>query len=274
MAHVFRVGDVEIRGFSDGLAKTSLDYVMGMSRPDSAALAGGAPDGSLFMPVNNFLFERDGAIVMIDAGTGTASQPTLGKLPDNLRAGGVDPASVTHIVLTHLHSDHANGLVDEAGAAIYPNAELFVHADEHDFWMAPVEESDPAAVKRARARNRINLAPYRERVRRMREGDEILGCAPVLAPGHSPGHTCWRIAAGGESFIAWGDLVHFGEIQISHPDVAVTYDLDPDLARASRLRMLDMIAGEKLAICGAHVSAPGFGYIVRKGRSYAFEPAV
>lgn len=273
MNRTFRVGDIDIRGFSDGRAKTSLDFVVGLDRAASEALAGPTDNGSLFIPVNNFVFERDGAVIMIDAGTGTQSQPTLGKLPENLRAGGIDPAAVTHIILTHLHSDHANGLIDATGAAVYPNAELLVHADEHDFWMAPIESHDPAPVKRARAQNQLNLAPYRERVRRVRDGEEFFGCAPILAPGHSPGHTCWRVSAGREAFLAWGDLVHFGDIQIARPDVAVTYDLDPDLARASRVKMLDMVASERLPVCGAHVSAPGFGHVTRKGAGYAFEPA-
>jgi hypothetical protein len=67
--------------------------------------------------------------------------------------------------------------------------------------------------------------------------------------------------------------VHFSAIQISHPNTAVKYDLDPDLARRSRLRMLDMIAAERLAVAGAHVNAPGFGHLKRKGAGYAFAPA-
>jgi hypothetical protein len=73
--------------------------------------------------------------------------------------------------------------------------------------------------------------------------------------------------------IAWGDLVHFSAIQISHPNTAVKYDLDPDLARRSRLRILDMVATDRLAVAGAHVTAPGFGYLKHKGSAYAFEPA-
>jgi len=34
-----------------------------------------------------------------------------------------------------------------------------------------------------------------------------------------------------------------------------------------------MAASERFAIAGAHVNAPGFGYVVRKGTSFAFEPA-
>jgi glyoxylase-like metal-dependent hydrolase (beta-lactamase superfamily II) len=148
-----------------------------------------------------------------------------------------------------------------------------VHELELDFWMAENSGSESEGVKRVRARNKINMKPYCDRIAPMREGEEVLGCIPLLAPGHSPGHTCWRIGSGRDAFVAWGDLVHFSTIQISHPNAAVKYDLDPDLARKSRLRMLDMIATERLAIAGAHVNAPGFGYLKRQGASYRLEPA-
>jgi len=273
MNRIFYIGDLVLNAFSDGTLKTSLDFVLGMERAQSEKLVGGTSDGSITIPVNNFLFRRDGATVLIDAGAGDTMQSTLGKLPANLKATGIDPADITHIVLTHLHPDHANGLVDDRGEAVYPNAELLVHAREVDFWMAENEATPSDAVKRTRARNKINLQPYGSRIRRMRDGEEMLGCTPILAAGHSPGHTCWRIGAGREAFIAWGDLVHFAAIQIAHPATAVKYDLDPDEARASRLRMFDMIATDGLAIACAHVAAPGFGYLGRSGASYNFEPA-
>jgi glyoxylase-like metal-dependent hydrolase (beta-lactamase superfamily II) len=273
MTQVLRCGDLEVTGLSDGVLKTSLDFVLGMERAQSEELVGGTADGSLFIPVNNFLFRRGAATVLIDAGAGNGMQPTLGKLPANLKAAGIDPADVTHIVLTHLHPDHANGLVDGVGEAVYPNAEILVHAQELDFWMAENDGSESDAVKRNRARNKLNLKPYDERIRPMRDGEEALGCVPLLATGHSPGHTCWRIGTGRDAFIAWGDLVHFSAIQIAHPNAAVKYDLDPEAARRSRLRMLDMIAAERIAVAGAHVAAPGFGYLTRKGTGYGFEPA-
>jgi glyoxylase-like metal-dependent hydrolase (beta-lactamase superfamily II) len=138
--------------------------------------------------------------------------------------------------------------------------------------MAENDGSETDNVKRQRARNKINLAPYLDRVRRMGDGDVMVGCTPLLAPGHSPGHTVWRIGTGREAFVAWGDLVHFSDIQIAHPDSAVKYDLDPDLARRSRLRMLDMVATEGLAVAGAHVAAPGLGYLSRKGTGYVYDP--
>jgi glyoxylase-like metal-dependent hydrolase (beta-lactamase superfamily II) len=86
----------------------------------------------VFIPVDNFAFQRDGKTILIDVGAGN-KQPTLGKLPMNLRAGGIDPESVDTIAITHIHSDHANGLVDDNGEAVCPKAEILVHAQEYDF---------------------------------------------------------------------------------------------------------------------------------------------
>jgi glyoxylase-like metal-dependent hydrolase (beta-lactamase superfamily II) len=267
-----RAGDVEVQGLSDGILKTSVDVVVGMERAQAVQLLG-SPDGSVFIPVNNFLIRRAEKTILIDAGAGNTMQPTLGKLPDNLRAAGVEPAAITHIVITHLHPDHANGLVDDSGKPHYPNAEIVVHETEVEFWTRPDLANDDDRVKGNRARTRLNLKPYLDRIRRVRDGEEFSGFTPVLAPGHTPGHTCWLLAAAGGGFMAFGDVVHFSAIQISHPETAVTYDLDKDLAAKSRKRILDMAASEHLAIAGAHVNAPGFGYVVRKGASFAFEPA-
>jgi glyoxylase-like metal-dependent hydrolase (beta-lactamase superfamily II) len=268
-----RVGEVEVQGLSDGILKTSLDLIIGMDRAKADSLVGGTQNGSLYIPVNNFLIRRGGKTILIDAGAGNTMQPTLGKLPDNLRAAEVEPAAVTHIVMTHLHPDHANGLVDDAGQPHYPNAEIVVHESEAEFWMRPDVENDEERVKKNRARTAVNLTPYLERIRRVRDGEEFSGFTPVLAPGHTPGHTCWLLAAGSSGFMAFGDVVHLSAIQISHPDTALTYDLDKDLAIKSRKRILDIAASEHLAIAGAHVNAPGFGYVVRRGTSFVFEPS-
>lgn len=269
-----RVGALEVQGLSDGILRTSLDRVIGMDRAQAESLAGPTQDGSLYIPVNNFLVRRDGRTILIDAGAGNTMQPTLGKLPQNLAAAGIAPQAVTHIFITHLHPDHANGLVDDAGEPHYPNAEIVVHTVEADFWMRPDAAGDEDRVKSNRARTGINLKPYLDRLRRLREGEEYLGFVPMLAPGHTPGHTCYLLAAPtGGGFLALGDVVHLSAIQIAHPQIALTYDLDKDTATRSRRRILDMAASERLAIAGAHVNAPGFGYVVRRGTAFAFDPA-
>ena len=273
MTEIFRVGDLDIVCVSDGLLTSSLDNVIGLDRDAARDLSGAAEDGSLVIPVNNFVFDREGARLLVDAGSGNTMQPTLGRLPHALREAGRPPETITHIVLTHLHPDHANGLVDDALEAVFPNAELVIHEAELSFWIGPDRDGESDKLKRTRLRNQTNVKPYLDRIRTMREGESFLGCSPILAGGHTPGHTCWRIETGGAPLMAWGDLVHFSDIQIPRPETAVTYDLDADRARTSRLRMFETIARDGITIMGAHVAAPGIGSLSRDGDRYRFTPA-
>jgi len=272
LAPSWQVGAYRVRPISDGDLHTSLDVVLGLDRAVAQSLAGTGDDGRLGIPVTSFLITGPGPeIVLVDAGSGTAMQPTLGRLPDNLRAAGVPPEAITHVVLTHVHPDHANGLVNAEGAANFPNAELVVAAPEAAFWLSDPAGPESSVMPRQRAMAARNLAPYRERMRLARDGEQILGLTAIITPGHTPGHTCWRLDGAGESLLVWGDIVHIAAIQIPRPDAAVTYDQDPDRARQGRARILDMAATERLLIAGAHVTAPGIGHIVRHAGGYAFE---
>jgi glyoxylase-like metal-dependent hydrolase (beta-lactamase superfamily II) len=272
MSKAFSVGGLEITCFGDGILRSSVDYVVGMDRAQAMKVSGAADDGAIFIPVNNFVFRRGNAIVLIDVGAAKSLQPTLGKLPADLREAGIRPEAVTHILLTHLHPDHANGLIDEQQAAVFPNAEVFLHETEYAFWTGDPVARDSEVVKRFKARNRLNVAPYRDRINLIHDGTDVLGCAPVLAPGHSPGHTCWRIGTDGEDLFVWGDLVHFSSIQIGYPRTGVTYDLDSNLASTTRVKILEMIVADRLLIAGAHITPPGFGRVVRKGLGFQLEP--
>lgn len=71
--------------------------------------------------VASYLVADGGDLAVIDCGPGS----TLGNLLDAIRAAGHDPAALTHVVLTHVHLDHAGA----AGALLQaaPRARLFVH---------------------------------------------------------------------------------------------------------------------------------------------------
>src|SRR6266516_4482943 len=70
------------------------------------------------------------------SGAGGGWQPTAGKLVENLRAAGIDPAKVTKVVFTHAHPDHLWGVADDRGTLRFPNASYFVAGTEWNFWMA------------------------------------------------------------------------------------------------------------------------------------------
>src|SRR5262245_5309144 len=124
------VGDFEVIALSDGLLQTSLDVVLKLDRAQKERLSGKKVGDPVHISVNAFLLKRNGTYALIDTGSGNTMGPTLGKLPANLRAAGVEPEAIGTIFLTHLHSDHSNGLIDDEGRAIYPNAELILHEQE------------------------------------------------------------------------------------------------------------------------------------------------
>jgi glyoxylase-like metal-dependent hydrolase (beta-lactamase superfamily II) len=114
--------------------------------------------------------------------------------------------------------------------------------------------------------------PYRERMRTIGDGEALPGVSALLLAGHTPGHTGWLIQSGSDGVLIWGDIVHFPAVQVPRPDAALIFDYDRQAARTTRQRTFDRVAADRLRVAGAHLDFPGFGYIVRKGASYRFEP--
>jgi glyoxylase-like metal-dependent hydrolase (beta-lactamase superfamily II) len=71
--------------------------------------------------IASYLIEDGGELALVEAGPAS----TLGALLAGIRAAGHHPADLSHILLTHIHLDHAAG----AGqlARIAPNAAVHVH---------------------------------------------------------------------------------------------------------------------------------------------------
>jgi hypothetical protein len=67
--------------------------------------------------------------------------------------------------------------------------------------------------------------------------------------------------------------VHIGPLQFARPDWTIAFDVDQPKAAATRKRLLDMAAAERLLIAGIHLPFPGFGYVDRAVEGFAFVPA-
>ncbi len=268
------VGEFTVTAVSDGVLCTTHDVVLGVDKDDSARLTSVPCGQQLVLDVNSFLIRRDGKLILSDAGSGHTMQPTLGKLPQNLRAIGADPSAIDIIMLTHLHGDHSLGLVDPQGRAVFPKAELFIHEVEAAFWLdRTLQPDDSERVTRNSKAQRAVTAPYRDRIRRIRDGEVLPGITAMLRPGHTPGHTNWLIESGGERLLIWGDIVHLAAVQLARPEARLIYDVDTDLAAATRAKVLDWAARERLTVAGAHIGFPGFGTVTRSGGNFAIEPA-
>ena len=86
--------------------------------------------------VNAFLVNTGKSLTLVDSGTADCFGAHLGSVLKNLKAAGYQPEQVTTILLTHLHPDHSCG-VSKNGIANYPNATIYVSADEANYWLNP-----------------------------------------------------------------------------------------------------------------------------------------
>jgi glyoxylase-like metal-dependent hydrolase (beta-lactamase superfamily II) len=158
-----------------------------------------------------------------------------------------------------MHPDHSNGLTDENGVAKFPHVELVVAERDVDHWF------DDAAMAKATERQKLRffqwareqIAPYQKQ-RRDAKGEVFPGVTAEPIPGHTPGHTAYRVASKGEQLLIWGDIVHIPDVQTRRPDVYMEPDVDPQAAIATRKRIFDMVATDRLLAAGMHMHFPGF----------------
>jgi glyoxylase-like metal-dependent hydrolase (beta-lactamase superfamily II) len=267
-----RVGDIDVMAVSDGVLNATLNNFVGITPAEAERLCGLPIEGPVPLAVNSFLVTVSGKHVLIDAGSSSTMGPTLGKLPANLRAIGAAPEAIDAVLLTHIHPDHSNGLVDDEGRANFPNAEIIVSAEDLRFW---VEREPEAGDNEFRQRNmlaaRRAFGPYRGRVRAITGGEPVPGITAHAQPGHTLGHTGWLIASGRDALLVWGDIVHVTGVQFARPDAALTFDLDPETARRTRARVLDWVATDRIPVAGAHLDLPGFGRVARNGTGYRLD---
>lgn len=273
----FGLGDVVVTALNDGMLGGEMfnffDFVSNLPKGEAEALHRAAfravPPR---LTVNAFLVHQADRLVLVDGGCGAVMGPTVGRLAANLAAVGVRPEDVSTILATHLHPDHVGGLVDGSGTAVFPNAELVVHAADATYWAddtvlaQATEEQDRQFVLLSRA----TLAAYRGRTRTVTGGEALPGITAVPAPGHTPGHTGWLIASGSETLLIWGDIVHLPGVQFAHPEAGMVFDVDGAQAIATRQRIFDMAATDRLRVAGMHLDFPSFGHVVRDGSAYAF----
>jgi glyoxylase-like metal-dependent hydrolase (beta-lactamase superfamily II) len=213
-------------------------------------------------------------VIMFDIGGGSSYQPSDGVLQENLAAAGIDEKSITKIVFTHAHPDHIAATLSDAGALRYPNATYFVGAAEWDFWMDPdFFRKAPAALHGFGRDAQRDLGAIKDRMVLLRPGDDVVtGISAISTPGHTPGHLSFEVA-GGDGLIIMADVATSEVVAFQHPEWKFGYDVDPELAIASRKRLLDRVTGDRCKLLGFHWRYPGVGYSEPLGAAYRFIPA-
>jgi len=214
-------------------------------------------DAPWWVPVNTALLRTDDATILVDTGVGPKPRAFLpdgdARLLDELARVGVTPEDVDVVIHTHLHVDH----VGWTGA--FPNARYVVHEDDWAYFM-----SEESLAERPHLRERVLPLEQVERV--TGETEVSPGVVVQPTPGHTPGHMSVRA---GELAIL-GDMVAH-ELQVVDPDVVFVNDMDPEVAAATRRRVITELADEGAVVIAGHFYGAGRFERAGKGFRWAVE---
>ncbi|MCF3932237.1 MBL fold metallo-hydrolase [Acuticoccus sp. M5D2P5] len=274
--HRMTVGDFTVTTINDGSLSLGPAVLPEVSQEafDEAMEAAFLPAGSYTASLNTYVVTDGQRTILIDAGGAPAMGPTVAKMPQNLAAAGFDPETIDVVLITHMHPDHIGGLLDGDGNPFFANAELVIAANEVAFWTS--SETRDMLPDGAKGMVDAAIAVQEAYGGRLRTFDGDLGVDGIEAvplPGHTPGHTGYRIASGDDSLLVWGDIVHIAPLQFPDPNVFIAFDAAPEEAVATRKAILQKVADERTMIAGMHLPFPGFGHVKTDGDGYAFVPA-
>ena len=278
--YALRVGEIDVLVISDGVFPLAAATLA--TNTDPADLAAWLddrlqPPDVYKWPLNVIVVRSGGRTVLIDSGAGSEFPdfPGVGQLAARLDAAGIDPASVTDVVLTHLHVDHVGGLlVDGVKDQLRPDLRIHVAAAEVKFWESPdfsrvsMPPGFPDALRRAAKRF---LNEYRSLLRPFETEYEVApGVLVHRTGGHTPGHSVVRLASGGDRLTFAGDAVF--EVGFEHPDWYNGFEHDPEEAARVRVRLLRELAANRESLVATHLSFPSVCHVAVDGDVFRWVP--
>ncbi len=187
----------------------------------------GEPDAQIEMAYYFWVLRRGDEVVLVDTGFDPEVGERRGRtclVPplDALRGLGIEPESVSTVVVTHFHYDHVGNL------DAFPQARLVVPATELEFWTGPmaaryqfgshVEPREIAYLAQAHREGRLRTTGGTEEI--------LPGVTAIEVGGHSPGQQLTVVESAGGRVVLASDAVHFyEELELQRP-FAVMHDLE------------------------------------------------
>ncbi|WP_051027274.1 MBL fold metallo-hydrolase [Nocardia higoensis] len=227
-------------------------------------------DGYLAASVGALLIEYGDRAMLIDAGFGPLAVPTPvgllrgGKLLASLAAAGRSVADLDLVALTHLHMDHLGWLWQfhpGTSISIFGGIPILV---SHTEWQNPhlaIADGTPPEV----------LDTIAAQIRTIGEPEIFPGVHAVPTPGHSLGHTSYRLTSGGQQLLIFGDAITT-PVQITHPDLTSSADDDPARSRASASWLIEQLTCPDALGFGMHFADAQFGCVATIGGTHHWQP--
>jgi glyoxylase-like metal-dependent hydrolase (beta-lactamase superfamily II) len=192
---------------------------------------------------------------------------------ENAAAAGIFPADIDTILFTHIHPDHISGLMHKNWKRVFPDAALKMHKAEFDFWLS----ADPPSRRIAHVKHEADhvirfMTPYIDQTELFESGEVFPGIQAIALPGHTPGHTGYKICSQGKEMFIWGDVIHWPIVQFALPDAAMIYDVDPIQAVITRREILNNAASTGILVAGMHLWFPGITRVRHDGNAFAMAP--
>ena len=223
------------------------------------------PRGNLPLNVGAFLVRSADSTILIDTGIGDKPRRNFqsGKMLEVLAGVGVKPDDVNLVVITHLHVDHVGwNTVWRDGALVptFANARYIIGRTDWDYFTEPERAATMDyvgdSVLPLKDTGQLDLVDEQHHVT-----EEI---TLVPSPGHTPGHVCVAIVSGAERAMIIGDLAHH-PVQLTETTWNTVMDLNPEMAAATRARLVERMERENSVVMGNHFPPPGIGRLVRLG---------
>ena len=274
----YKVGDIEVTAINDGFMPRPVDALVKNAPVADVKRALGEsflPQDTLPVSFTTLVLRTGGELVLIDTGLGDMGAPTTGVWMRNFKAAGFEPKDVGTVIISHFHPDHINGLRLKDGTAVFANAEVMVPAAEWAFWMDDTRMAAAPEAAQANFKNvRRVFGPIASDVKQYEADKELAsGVTALAAAGHTPGHTAYAVTSGQGRLLVMSDTSNHPALFVRHPGWHFAFDMDADQAVATRRRLLETAAAERMQVAFYPAPFPATGHVAREGDGFRFVPA-
>lgn len=274
----YKLGTFEVTVVTDGSRAGPLadNFVKNAKKDEvNAALAASfQKKDELTIPFNPNVINTGSKLVAIDTGLGAGvfaqSQGKMGQYHRNLAAAGIDAKAIDVVIISHFHPDHINGLLDAEGKPAFPNAEVMVPAPEWAYWMDDGTMSRaPEGLKGNFANARRVFGPLASKVTKYEDNKELVpGITSMFTFGHTPGHSSHIIRSGSSQVLVQADVTNVPSLFVRNPGWHAVFDMDGPMAEATRRKLYDRLAADRMLMSGYHYPFPAMAHIEKDGAGY------